>query len=522
MLCFVMDATNNNEYVIVCVQFEAIKKRELMHYFLCILFKIAILTLAANATDPHPTNEWYPSNPKKLIKAITNMSLDAQKIYADPFINSSSVRAMIVPHAGIQYSGTVACAAYLKLDPSTKRIIILAPDHHGLVSTIALPSTNNYAVPNGIITIDTSVIKGIVKQGIGTYADSVFKSEHSYKVQLPFIKYYCPNASIVPLIIGNISCNQAQKIAAALKKYINKNTVVIVSSDFVHYGQGYNFTPFIDHQQLRARDLNSQAVQCIEGKNCTTFNDFLHTTHATICGAHSILILLKLLEMQLFGPIEPRLIAYDTSSKSDTDDFVSYIGMIFTTQERPNLPFDALLTNQEKQGLITQASDTLTHMFEQSFDATLYYPLISYGVKQSTGAFATLYGPQKALRGCIGHITTHEPLYKTVAAVTQDAAQSDSRFKPLTKHELQTTTVHLSILSKPQQIKNLKEITLGKNGVIFEHNSYSALFLPEVATEQGWSKEDLLNNLAQKAGLQTDAWKKKDSHFKIFSTITIP
>ncbi len=72
------------------------------------------------------------------------------------------------------------------------------------------------------------------------------------------------------------------------------------------------------------------------------------------------------------------------------------------------------------------------------------------------------------------------------------------------------------------QIKNLKEITLGKNGVILEQNSYSALFLPEVATEQGWSKEELLNNLAQKAGLQTDAWRKKESQFKIFSTMTIP
>lgn len=506
----------------MCVQYEAIKKRTLMYYFLCILFKIVILAFAANPAHASLNNEWYPSNSKRLIKAITSMSIDAQKIYADPFINSSSVRAIIVPHAGIQYSGTVACAAYLKLDPSTKRIIILAPDHRGIVNTIGLPSTNNYALPNGTIAIDTAVIKRLVKQGIGTYANSVFKSEHSYKVQLPFIKYYCPNASIVPLIIGNISCDYAQKVAIVLKKYINKNTVVIVSSDFVHYGQGYNFIPFNDHQQLRVKNLNSQAVQCIEGKNCNTFNDFLHTTHATICGAHPILIFLKLLEMQLLGPIEPRLVAYDTSSKSNTDDFVSYISMIFTTQKRNNLPFDALLTNQEKQGLITQASDTLTHMLEPNFDATLYYPLISYGVKQSNGVFATLYGPQKTLRGCIGRITTDEPLHKTIATVTQDAAQSDSRFRPLTKQQLQTTTVHLSILSKPQSIKNLTEITLGKNGVIFEQSIYSALFLPEVATEQGWSKEELLNNLAQKAGLETDAWKKKESHFKIFSTITIP
>lgn len=491
-------------------------------YFFYCLWIGAIVPLNAAITYAHLNNNWYPHDAQLLTSLLQKMHKDMQKKYNDSFIKKSCVRACIVPHASMHYSGITACAVYQHIDPSTERIVVIAPDHSGKGSSISVPSTQNYTLPAGSLAIDQQMIKALVSQKIGSYDNDLFEHEHSCEMQLPFIQFYCPRARIVPFIVGNISCDQARTIAQELKKYISKKTVVIVSSDFVHYGNSYNFTPFLDHQQLRARALNSKALQCMQEKSCEKFDHFLMNTKATICGANPLKIMLHLMNENAFGPIESRLVAYNTSSASDADDFVSYIGMIFTSQLQKTLLFSTLLTEQEKAGLLQQAYDTLKHMFDVSFDETLYYPLLSSGVCSQHGVFATLYGPGHTLRGCIGKVESHEPLYKTIAAVTQDAAISDSRFNPLTKKMVDDTVVHLSILSHPKRVATYRDITLGKDGIIFELNNRSALFLPEVAAEQGWTKDQMLNNISQKAGLDIDAWRSDKSVFKTFSTITIP
>ena len=133
------------------------------------------------------------------------------------------------------------------------------------------------------------------------------------------------------------------------------------------------------------------------------------------------------------------------------------------------------------------------------------------------GAFVTL-NERGQLRGCIGNIVGRGPLYMTVRDMAIAAATEDPRFAPVTLDELGAIEIEISVLSPIEKIDSPDKIQLGKHGVIVKKGFSSGVFLPQVATETGWSKEEFLSNLcAHKAGLAPDAWKDKSTELYIFS-----
>ena len=140
----------------------------------------------------------------------------------------------------------------------------------------------------------------------------------------------------------------------------------------------------------------------------------------------------------------------------------------------------------------------------------------------SEGAFVTLKqrgispGSPGSLRGCIGNIFGDPPLYQLIRRLACESAFSDNRFAPVTQPELQQLVIELSILSVPQPISDPELITAGRDGVLLTCGYRRAVFLPQVATEQGWDRETMLNHLAMKAGLYPTAWKQQHCTFSIF------
>lgn len=465
--------------------------------------------------------KWYPSNTSELNDVLDKHNAFAVHNYAAS-IAPQTVRAIIAPHAGMQYSGSVAAAVYRFIDPKIRRIIVLAPDHSGQHSGVLVPSISHVNMPNGTVKIDTTIDSALAHKPYFARNNDVVFAEHAVNNQFPFIARYAVRAKVIPLLVGRIDCTQAATIAKALKRYINKKTVVILSTDFVHYGLGYNFTPFADHQQLRVRHLNSEAISLIEYGGCQEFQAFIQQSNATICGANALKVLLALLQDNAFGPVEPRLIAYDSSSKSDQGDFVTYVGMLFTTESLARKAIADQLTQQEQRGLLQQANDVLAHMFDSDFDASLYNSITSFGVTRPLGAFTTLRTLDGSLRGCIGRIISERPLYQTIARVTQDAALRDSRFAPVTKKEVPALDVNLSILSAPVAITNYNQIQLGTDGIILSREGKSAVYLPSVATDQKWNLAQTLSSLSRKAGLPSNVWKKAGTQFKVFSSLEVP
>lgn len=140
---------------------------------------------------------------------------------------------------------------------------------------------------------------------------------------------------------------------------------------------------------------------------------------------------------------------------------------------------------------------------------------ITPALEAHRGAFVTLHvsePPESAgtrrLRGCIGTISPHEALHENVVRNAVHAAFDDPRFPALGREECSRLHIEISALTPVEEASDPESIVPGRDGVVLTHPSGSAVFLPQVATEQHWGRQDLLENLAVKAGLPRDAWKE--------------
>jgi AmmeMemoRadiSam system protein A len=137
-------------------------------------------------------------------------------------------------------------------------------------------------------------------------------------------------------------------------------------------------------------------------------------------------------------------------------------------------------------------------------------------LKENRGAFVTIQ-KKGQLRGCIGYIEGHGPLYKTIEEMAGAAAFRDPRFSPVTERELPDLEIEISVLTPLKKITDINEIEVGKHGIYIKQGWYSGLLLPQVATEYGWDRKTFLEHTCQKAGLPTQAWKDKNTEIYIFS-----
>jgi len=178
------------------------------------------------------------------------------------------------------------------------------------------------------------------------------------------------------------------------------------------------------------------------------------------------------------------------------------------------------LSEKEKNTLFLIAHDTLKWCVNNEggkFGVEKYE--ITPKLKIPTATFVTLK-IKGELRGCIGSLAPSEPLYLSVHHNAVNAALHDYRFNPVSKTELPAISVDVSILSPIRDIPSLDEFKLGQQGIILGKGMARSVFLPEVALEQKWTKEETLTHLARKAGLEGDAWRK-GAKFQVFESAVL-
>jgi hypothetical protein len=141
-------------------------------------------------------------------------------------------------------------------------------------------------------------------------------------------------------------------------------------------------------------------------------------------------------------------------------------------------------------------------------------------LSEPLGAFSTLRS-RGELRGCIGMFASSRPLAAILPQVVRDSALSDHRFYPVKEHELPDIELELSLLTPAQRVDSTDEIKIGSHGVILNVDGKKSVFLPEVATEQGWDLDTTLSMLARKAGVALEAWKSPNASFFVFNTVKI-
>jgi hypothetical protein len=171
---------------------------------------------------------------------------------------------------------------------------------------------------------------------------------------------------------------------------------------------------------------------------------------------------------------------------------------------------DFLLTDEEKQQLKRIAAETIQAHFDgRKVDAKAMsdgYPTL----QKQCGAFVSLHKNGR-LRGCIGHFGEDVPLYEIVEEMARAAAFEDPRFLNVTREELDELEIEISVLTPMRRIYSLDEFELHRHGIYIRKGYHSGTYLPQVADEVNWTKEEFVSHCSQdKAGLGWDGWKEAD------------
>ena len=496
---------------------------------------LCALTLAMAATAG-PTDQavtirpeavagfWYPGDREQLGAWMDDL-LKGES-HADGV--QGPVRALISPHAGYRYSGAVAADGYrLVRGQAFKRVLLLGPAHHEWFRGLSIAAVTHYETPLGRIPLDQAAIERLRASSLVTADTEAHRREHSLEMQLPLLQRALqPGWQLVPVLVGQLTPEDYPAAAELLRPLLDDDTLVVVSSDFTHYGPRFGYRPFPNDDLTAARleALDTGSLDAILDKDPQGFLDYMARTGTTICGYEPIALLLQLLPADSHG----KLVSYATSGKltGNYKNSVSYMSIVFRGPEN-----DSATVKQSGSGEFSVEDMHLLHRLASAAVETAIKPQdeaasqrleqllqdIPPELKQPAAAFVTLMNHGQ-VRGCMGTVTPANPIYK-VAVISGHRAARDRRFAPLLPEELEELNVEISILDQPESADSWRDFVLGEDGVILEKDGHAAVFLPEVPEKYHWNREQMLSQLAQKAGLPAAAWKDGAS-FKTFRTRT--
>jgi hypothetical protein len=478
-----------------------------------------VLAGIQNVREPAVAGRFYAGTEAKLKKQVNNLLNNAftEGLPGKPV-------ALISPHAGYQYSGLVAAYGYNAIkDYDYKRVIVIAPSHYSRYMGASILDVDHYKTPLGLIKLDVGICNNLINNPplIGTLKKAHAR-EHSLETQLPFLQMVLNNFELVPILIGRLNNEAFDFLADKIKPLIDEDTLIIASTDFTHYGYGYSYVPFKKDIEANIRKLDYGAFERILALDFDGFKRYKGATGITACGFMPVALLLKLLPDDVQG----KILRYDTSGNQmgDFNSSVSYASIIFTRGKKSSEVIDEnpSLNDNEQLTLLKIARETLeTYIKERKLpDVNNGKYTFTQKLKEKRGVFVTL-NKNGSLRGCIGHILPREPLFKAVMKNTINSSTNDMRFTPVSEDELSDLEIDISVLSPIKKITGPEKFLPGKHGIIIRMLGSGAVFLPQVATEQGWNREETLCHLCKKAGLPAYAWKDDDMEFFIFTAEVI-
>ena len=462
---------------------------------------------------------FYDGDPQRLSHEVDSfLALHAKdRQYKD-------VAALIVPHAGYYFSGNVAATAYMSLpkDKAYKRIFLLGPSHHEWLDGASVNTeADYYATPLGQVKVDRETTRKL------TAADSVFSyrpeahdREHCLEVQLPFLqRFFTLHSSlftkevppIVPIIISTNDFRKLKQMAEALKPYFTDENLFIVSSDFSHY-PSYEDACKVDAKTGKA--VESGDVETFIATIDSNAKSGIRNLATSACGGFPIITLLLMMDKQY----EVKHLLYQNSGDIDDHDLSRVVGYhAFAILRGEEKTFS--LSDEEKRTLKEIAYNSIKDSLDGKGVTVANSSLFTLhsSLKEKCGAFVSLH-KQGRLRGCIGHFGEDTPLYEIVAEMARAAAFEDPRFSPLHREELDDIDIEISVLTPMRRIQSLDEFELHRHGIYIRKGYRSGTFLPQVADEVNWTKEEFVSHCAQdKAGIGWDGWK--DAELYVYEAI---
>ena len=439
--------------------------------------------------EPSVANAFYTGDKFELEKQMNTFSLENENHY------EYKTRAIIVPHAGLVYSGQLAYEGISQLDKSVKNIFIFAPSHRVAFEGLALSAYDEWKTPLGTIKVNQEVNKNLVEKFGAEFFDEAFAHEHAAEVEIPAIQHLFNEVNIIPVLAGKAN---PQLITDIITEYYdNKEFGFIISSDLSHF----------------LSDKDAQKIDC-ETANMIESGEVQNFRYEQACGAVGIYGLIEFANKRDYSMIRINMIN-SSSVTGDKSSVVGY-GAWFLFEGLKN----EFIKQYYSDYLLDLCRNVILSRFNQNKLYTAHPPVFS----QLGACFVTLK-KENRLRGCIGSIIAHQPLINDIVGHAQDAAFRDPRFNPVEQNEVDMLKIDISLLSEPKQMEFkdeedlLEQMVPFKDGIIIKDKQYQAVYLPCVWEELP-DKKMFLNSLKIKAGLSSDYFSKTFEAYR-FSTVYI-
>lgn len=476
-------------------------------FFQCCLAQESNQLSSFNIGDKQPSvaGQFYPGNKKDLEKMLEKMFSGAKPA------SGENVLAVIAPHAGYVFSGEVAATSINQVDTEKeyKDIFIIGSSHYASYPSASLWSSGNFITPLGKVEVDTALAKKLIRENsVFTFSPDPYVKEHCIEVMLPLLQYKMKKPfRIVPVLIGSPSNDLCGELARVLKPYLTSDNLFIISTDFSHYT---TLTPagYIDNRTAQA--IQSRSPDYLEKMVDNNSRKGIPGLVTSLCGYTSVMTLLRMIHETEGTDLVP--LQYKNSGETpygDTSRVVGYYSFSLQGHRKPG-PDDFIINKDERTRLLQIARNTISEFAVKGTIPAIDTLSLPATLRIPAGAFVTIhkYG---ALRGCIGHFAADMPLWKTVQQMSVASSTEDYRFQKVSPAEIGLLEIEISVLSPLRKISSVNEIVMGKHGILIRKGSKSGTFLPQVAVETGWDKEEFISNCSsQKAGLGANGWKNSE------------
>ena len=187
---------------------------------------------------------WYPATESEIRRMAEEWEAG---VGADEPAAPERANVLVLPHAGWAYSGAVAWRAVRAVrGRSFKRAVILAPSHRAWIENrLVAPESDAVSTPLGAIPVDRDWLGRLELVAPVLRNDRVHAAEHAAQIEFPLLQLaLAPGFSVVPLVAGSLGEEQMAMCARALAELADADTLLVVSSDFTHYGEDFDYAPY--------------------------------------------------------------------------------------------------------------------------------------------------------------------------------------------------------------------------------------------------------------------------------------
>lgn len=501
----------------------------------------AVLATAApvGKRPPVVAGQFYAGSRAELVQEV-----DAALAQARAPLGPRPV-ALIAPHASYVFCGRVVGEAWRQAQQHRYDLIVILGTNHTAPGfhRVSVWPEGAWETPLGEAAVDARAAAALVAADPTDCVTDTrpHRFEHSVEVQVPFAQRLFPGVPILPVIVGSEDLGLCERFGNALAAVVrDRRALIVASSDLSHY------PPKAEAEEVDRAVLASLAtLDPREVQKTMRAQMGRGVPDLVTCACGEAPILAALIAAKALGAGKASVVAYANSAdvrEGDPWRVVGYGAVSITANGRPpsggagregsrasgaagggraapagmasahdrRPPTGAgpatashFVSAADRAALLRMARATIRASFG---DTTLGGSGCPPRLQARRGAFITLK-ERGHLRGCIGHLAEDMTLCDVVGAMALQAAFRDYRFPPLRREELPEVEIEISVLTPARPVESPGEIVPGLDGVILSKAGRSAVFLPQVATEQGWNRETLLSQLAMKAGLAPDAWQ---------------